>query len=169
MTITLPDFLASPELGGACEAFRDLTPWRSWLAFGRAAYGLDLEKADRALYRRSTGRSRYKPVKDGYREVVAVVARQAGKTRFAAAVVAFETFQVQPRRQQAVGADQRPQLRQQTDKCDDIDHREPAQQQEPRQPVTARRVPFRPGAMQQFRGLSQHVTHLEPLLEMTPL
>ncbi len=36
MAITLEDFLASPQLGGACGPFHDRTPWRSWLAFERS-------------------------------------------------------------------------------------------------------------------------------------
>ncbi len=88
MSITLEDFLASPQLGGACEAFQNLAPWRAWLAFGRAVYGLPLERADLELYQRCTGRAA--PREGGTHEAVAVVGRQAGKTRFASALVAYE-------------------------------------------------------------------------------
>jgi hypothetical protein len=88
VTITFADFLASPHLGGACEVFRDLAPWRPWLAFGRALYGLPLDGTDRDLFRRCTGRTRAAP--EGFLEAVAVVGRQAGKTRAASAFVVFE-------------------------------------------------------------------------------
>ena len=87
--ISLTEFLASSQLGGACESFRDLTPWRQWLTFGHAAYGQPLGDGTE-LFTQATGRSRYTPPEHGYREVVAVVGRQAGKTRFASALVAFE-------------------------------------------------------------------------------
>jgi len=87
--ITLQDFLTSPELAGACEPFHDLTPWQPWLAFGKATYGQALDLSSKAAYAQCTGRSTYAPPEGGYAEVCAVVGRQAGKTRFAAALVAY--------------------------------------------------------------------------------
>jgi hypothetical protein len=50
--ITLADFLASRQLGGALETFRDLEPWRPWLAFARATYGEALDAGGRRELRR---------------------------------------------------------------------------------------------------------------------
>ncbi len=87
--ITLEQFVASEQLAGSCEAFADLSTWQPWLAFGRAAHGLELDEPSRNLYGRCTRRRDYAPPEGGYREVVAITGRQSGKTRFASALVAF--------------------------------------------------------------------------------
>lgn len=86
--ITLDDFLTSPHLGGASEAFRDLEPWRPWLAFARALNGEPLTDAEHDLFQRCTSRT-YDPPEGGWHEVACAVGRQAGKTRLASAVVAY--------------------------------------------------------------------------------
>lgn len=80
--------LADPRLLGASPAFTDADSWRPWRTFLGAVYGLPVE--DPALYRKATGRLRYAPPDGGFREAVAIVGRQAGKTRIASALVAFE-------------------------------------------------------------------------------
>ena len=60
-TINVIDALESPELLGALPTFRDLRPWRAWLAFLRALYGLPLGNSDRELFLRCTKRAVYAP------------------------------------------------------------------------------------------------------------
>lgn len=87
---TIIDAIADPEIFGALPAFRDLSTWRAWLVFLRAAYGLPLEGDDLEIFRRHTGRATYAPPPGGFPEVVCMVGRQSGKTRVAATVAAFE-------------------------------------------------------------------------------
>jgi hypothetical protein len=84
------DAIRDVNLLGASPALRDLDSWRPWLTFLGAVYGLPLGPEGEALFRKATGRSVYAPPAGGFREVVAIVGRQAGKTRVAALVVAFE-------------------------------------------------------------------------------
>ncbi len=88
--MTIIDALADRHLLGALSVFKDLTTWRAWLVFLRAAYGLPLHADDRAIFRRHTGRTAYGPPPGGWPEVACVVGRQSGKTRIAATVAAFE-------------------------------------------------------------------------------
>jgi hypothetical protein len=88
--MTIVDALVDTHLFGALSVFRDLTTWRAWLVFLRAAYGLPLNDDDRACFQRHTGRSEYRPSPGGWPEVVCIVGRQSGKTRIAATVAAFE-------------------------------------------------------------------------------
>lgn len=87
--------LRDAKLLGASEAFQDLRPWRSWSAFLGALYGLPLDAEARALFKRCTGTD-YAPPPGGWREVAAIVGRQAGKTRIGAALVAFEAATAPP-------------------------------------------------------------------------
>jgi hypothetical protein len=88
--VTIIDALRDRNLFGALPAFKDLETWRAWLVFLRAAYGLPLSDEGRAIFRRHTGRTDYRPPAGGWPEVVCVVGRQSGKTRIAAMVAAFE-------------------------------------------------------------------------------
>lgn len=85
------DAIRDRRLLGASPALHDLASWKPWLAFLAACYGLPLPPGGEELFRRCTGRTRYAPPDGGWREVVAIVGRQAGKTRIGALVVAFES------------------------------------------------------------------------------
>lgn len=89
---TILDALSDPNLFGGMSTFRDLSTWRSWLVFLRAAYGLPIEGEDMELFRRCTGRTVYDPPLGGYPEVVCIVGRQSGKTRIAALIASFEAL-----------------------------------------------------------------------------
>lgn len=89
-TLTIVQGLEDPGLFGGLAAFRDLSSWRAWLVFLRAAYGLPLEGEDLETFRRHTGRSTYSPPPGGFPEVVCIVGRQSGKTRIASTIAAFE-------------------------------------------------------------------------------
>jgi hypothetical protein len=82
--------VADPKLFGASPVFADLTSWRPWLTFLAASYGLPLDAEGAALFCKATGRSRYDPPPGGWAEAVAIVGRQAGKTRVGALLAAFE-------------------------------------------------------------------------------
>lgn len=94
--MNLLEALADRNVLGASPAFADLTPWRGWLTFLGAVYGLPLEEGGAQLFRSCTGREGYAPPPGGWREAVAIVGRQAGKTRAAAAVVSYEAAMAQP-------------------------------------------------------------------------
>jgi hypothetical protein len=61
-----------------------------------AVYGLPLDADEQAIFREHTGRTVYAPPAGGYREAVAVVGRQSGKTRIAATLAAFEAVTATP-------------------------------------------------------------------------
>ena len=92
--MTIIEALSDHNLFGGLPAFKDLTTWRAWLVFLRAAYGLRLSADDRVLFQRHTGRSDYRPPPGGWQEVACIVGRQSGKTRIAATVAGFEAATV---------------------------------------------------------------------------
>jgi hypothetical protein len=69
--------------------FEDLAPWRRWLVFLKATYGLEIDADERAIFEHHTARE-YDPPPGGYPVVVAIVGRQSGKSRIGAVVVDFE-------------------------------------------------------------------------------
>src|SRR5262245_56577118 len=83
--------LRDPRLFGGTPTFRDLSTWRRWLVFLSAVYGLPLSSEEQATFRRFTGRTVYAPPRGGWREAVAVVGRQSGKTRVAGVVAGIES------------------------------------------------------------------------------
>ena len=88
--VTILDAIRDRGLLGAVTAFSDLSTWGPWLTFLAAVYGLPLDSEGLELFKRCTGRSRYDPPPGGWREVVAIPARQSGKTRIASAIATFE-------------------------------------------------------------------------------
>ena len=84
------DALKDRSLFGGLPGFRDLTSWRPWLTFLSGLYGLPLSPEEVARFCRHTGRTRYAPPAGGWREAVAIVGRQSGKSRIAALVASFE-------------------------------------------------------------------------------
>lgn len=89
-SLSILDALNDAALLGGLPVFRDLSTWRAWLTFLRAAYGLPLSGDELELFRRHTGRTGYAPPPGGFPEVVCIVGRQSGKTRIAATIAAFE-------------------------------------------------------------------------------
>lgn len=85
-----------PQLFGASPVFADRTTWRPWLAFVAAVYGLPLDGEGEALFCKATGRTRYDPPPGGWREVVCIVGRQAGKTRIGGLLTAYESALAEP-------------------------------------------------------------------------
>src|SRR5207247_5985385 len=95
-TFTVLDALRDPALFGGHPAFRNLDSWRAWLVFLAAAYGLGLAPEEEEIFKKHTGRSTYTPPPGGWKEVVAVVGRQSGKTRVAALLASFEAALATP-------------------------------------------------------------------------
>lgn len=91
MKPTIIGYLTDAGLLGALPCFADLSSWRNWLVFLKAAYGLDLDESETATFRMHTGRVLYNPPKGGWSEVVCITGRQSGKTRIGGAVVAYES------------------------------------------------------------------------------
>jgi hypothetical protein len=89
--VTILEALRDRQLFGGLAAFRDLSTWRSWLVFLSALYGLPLDAGSVALFRKHTGRGAYAPPPGGWREAVAVVGRQSGKSTVVGTVVAYES------------------------------------------------------------------------------
>jgi hypothetical protein len=97
--------LADEQLFGGLPAFNDLRPWRTWLVFLTAVYGLPLsdllpfglsEDEALAIFVKHTGRTSYAPPLGGYAESVAVVGRQGGKDRIGSAIQAYEAMIATP-------------------------------------------------------------------------
>jgi hypothetical protein len=85
--VNIVQCLEDRALLGGLPAFADLSSWRNWLVFLRAAYGLPMSDADLDAFRQFTGRTTPRP--GGYPEAVAVVGVQSGKSQVAAAMAAF--------------------------------------------------------------------------------
>jgi len=94
--VNVLDALLDPKLLGASPAFADPESWVAWRAFVAATYGLPLDGPGERHFLRATSLPRYAPPAGGWREVVAVVGRQAGKTRLASALVAYEAATAPP-------------------------------------------------------------------------
>lgn len=90
LPLTIIEALEDRNLFGGLPAFRDLSTWRPWLVFLRAAYGEPLESDDLELFRKHTGRTTYDPPSGGFPEVCCIVGRQSGKTRIASTIAAYE-------------------------------------------------------------------------------
>jgi hypothetical protein len=88
--LTIIEALADPKLFGALPPFKNLKTWASWLAILRAFYGLPLNAEQMKTFRKLTGRSKLRA--GGYREMLLVVGRRAGKSQVAALIGAFEAM-----------------------------------------------------------------------------
>lgn len=88
--------LRDPDVFGALPAFRDLSTWSKWIVFLKSCYGLALDVEELAVFQHHTGRAVYDPPPGGWSEVAAVVAMQAGKSRIAALLAAFEAMVAEP-------------------------------------------------------------------------
>lgn len=88
--LTIAEALRDPKLFGEQPVFRDLSSWRAWLVFLKALYGLPLEAEEVASFQKHTGREAYAPPPGGWKEVVAIVGRQSGKTRVASLIASYE-------------------------------------------------------------------------------
>jgi hypothetical protein len=84
--MTIIDAITDPHMFGSL--FKRLDTWRGWLTLLRAVYGLPMDAADMARFRRHTGRHAPRP--GGYPEVACVVGCQSGKTQVAALIGVFE-------------------------------------------------------------------------------
>jgi len=90
--LTILDALRDKQLLGASPALHDPTTWRPWMTFLACVYGLPIDDPeDLKLFKACTGRSHYSPPPGGFREAVAIVGRQSGKTRVASNIVAYES------------------------------------------------------------------------------
>lgn len=96
LDLSIIDALEDPNLLGGLPAFEDLSSWSRWLVFLKAAYGLPLDDDELQIFRHHTGRTKYDPPPGGFPEAVAVVGRQSGKSRIAAAVTAYEAIRATP-------------------------------------------------------------------------
>jgi hypothetical protein len=94
--LTILDAVRDPMIFGSSPAFSAPDTWRPWLAFLAAVYGLPLDAEGEALFCKATGRTTYAPPPGGWREVVCIVGRQAGKTRIGGLLTAFESALAEP-------------------------------------------------------------------------
>lgn len=88
--------LHDPKLLGASPAFADREPWAAWRGFLGALYGLPLPPEEERAFLKATSLPHYDPPEGGWREAAAIVGRQAGKTRAAAALVTLEAALATP-------------------------------------------------------------------------
>lgn len=84
------DALRHPHLFGALPAFRDLKTWGRWLIVLSAFYGLPLDAEGQEFFCKFTGRTGYSPPDGGWKTLALCTGRQAGKSRVAATVAAWE-------------------------------------------------------------------------------
>lgn len=84
------DALRHEHLFGALPAFRDLATWSRWLIVLSAFYGLPLDADQQELFCKFTGRTAYNPPPTGWKTLALCTGRQAGKSRVAATVAAWE-------------------------------------------------------------------------------
>lgn len=103
--ITIIDALRDPKLFAALPAFEDLRSWASWLVVLRALYGLPLDGEQMKVFRKLTGRTRARA--GGYRELLLVVGRRAGKSQIAALIGVFEALTAKEGHIVLVAQDQR--------------------------------------------------------------
>lgn len=90
--MTIIDALQDIRLFGGLPAFKDLSSWSAWIVFLKAVYGLPMTSGEAAIFRHHTGRSFYDPPPGGWREIVLIVGRQAGKSLIASVVTDFEAI-----------------------------------------------------------------------------
>jgi hypothetical protein len=88
--ISYVDALTDRALLGALPAFKRLETWSRWIVFLKAIEGLPLTGKELGVFSHHTGRAKYQPPAGGYREAVAIVGRQSGKSRIAGALVSIE-------------------------------------------------------------------------------
>jgi hypothetical protein len=74
----------------------DWSTWRASRVLLSALYGRPLDAEGEALFCKCTGRTTYAPPPEGWREVAAIVGRQAGKTKLGALVVCLEAAFAEP-------------------------------------------------------------------------
>ncbi len=67
--------------------FQDVETWAAWMAFMKAVFGLKKTKADKAIIKAATNRTKIK--KTPYREAWLVVGRRGGKSRMLALMAVF--------------------------------------------------------------------------------
>jgi hypothetical protein len=94
--LTYADALVDPHLLGALPCFREPDSWAKWRVFLKAVEGLPLTADEQATYCLHTGRTVYAPPAGGFREVLAVVGRQSGKSTIAGAMIAVDALRAQP-------------------------------------------------------------------------
>jgi hypothetical protein len=90
--VNIVQALEDPELFGALPVFQDLTTWSRWLVFLKAVYGLPLAPDEVPIFCAHTGRAAYTPPPGGWKEVAVICGRQAGKSRIAAVIGAYEAL-----------------------------------------------------------------------------
>jgi hypothetical protein len=83
--VTIDRALIDPHLLGA--ALGDATPWSTWLAVLRAAFGLPLDDEQRAIFHEVAGERG--PPHKRVRELWAIIGRRGGKSRIAAALAVY--------------------------------------------------------------------------------
>lgn len=92
LPLTFAGAIADPKLLGGLRAFRDLSTWSRWVVFLRALEGLPLDDAQQAIFREHTSRTVYDPPVGGWREALALVGRQSGKSQIAGAIQAVSAI-----------------------------------------------------------------------------
>src|SRR5215467_4976471 len=93
--LTYVSALKDSRLLGGLPMFRNLTSWNRWLVLLKSTEGLPLSMEEERIFCQHTGRSRYAPPAGGFREVVCIVGRQAGKDRIASVVQVVEAIRAE--------------------------------------------------------------------------
>ena len=87
--------LDDAQIFGSASPFRaGAKSWASWRTALKSIYGLPLDRAELEEFKAHTGLPSYDPPPGGWKEFVAVVGRQAGKTRIGATIAAYEAANV---------------------------------------------------------------------------
>jgi hypothetical protein len=83
--VSIIDACRDPAIFGAW--FKDTATWGAWFVVLKATFGLPLDDAELAIFRRHTGRSA--PVPGGYFDIALIVGRRGGKSLILALAAAF--------------------------------------------------------------------------------
>ena len=83
--LTIIDACQDPEIFGPW--FKDARTWVSWFVVIKAMFGLALDDAELAIFRKHTGRTM--PAQGGYLDLSLVVGRRGGKSLILALIAAF--------------------------------------------------------------------------------
>jgi len=83
------------QLFGGLPAFKNLKTWETWFVVLKATYGLPLNRHERRLFEKHTGRS-YNPPPGGYAELIIIVGVQSGKSTMAGVFMGYAALTGQP-------------------------------------------------------------------------
>lgn len=93
--LTIIESIQHSQLFGALPKFQELKSWETWLILLKAIEGLPLNRHERGVFRKHTGRE-YDPPPGGYTEIVIIVGVQSGKSSIAGVLLGHGVLTGEP-------------------------------------------------------------------------